>query len=82
MKQNLLGLPLSGVSWLSILLGLAPPILHAIGAQWPNFLPITDVLAKVIEKIITGGLPIDPTVGSSSLILAGATGLLKTDLKK
>lgn len=81
MKQNLLGLPLPVTGWASIVLALAPYVLHAVGAQWPQFLPVTDGLAKVVEKIITGGLPIDPTVGSASLIVAGATALHKTEAK-
>lgn len=81
MKQNLLGIPLPGAGWLSIVLALAPAILHAVGAQWPEALPVTDGLAKVIEKIITVGLPIDPTVGAASLAVVGAAALHKTEVK-
>ena len=78
MKQNLLGLPLPVTGWFSIVLALAPYVLHAVGAQWPEALPVTSGLAKVIEKVITLGLPIDPTVGAASLAVAGAAALHKT----
>lgn len=82
MKQNFLGLPLALTGWGSIVIALAPYVLHAIGAQWPQAQPVTDVVAKAIEKIITGGLPIDPTVGSASLIVAGSAALHKTEPEK
>lgn len=79
MKQNLAGIPLPVGGWFSIALALSPYILRGIGSQWPETQETMFAIAKVIEKIVTLGLPIDPVTAQVSLAVAGGAALHKTE---